>query len=122
MISRGRSARSTPKTEEFLDLPRDQMVGQPVDRALSRYPGLLDLIRKTMADPQNVTVELEFTGPDDNRIFMETAISTMGRQGEQTGMILVILRDVTQSRMLERHLSRSDRLVSIGTLAAGVAP
>jgi PAS domain S-box-containing protein len=110
-----------PKAEEILGRTREQLADRPVGLALQAYPRLLDLIRNTMADPRDITEELEFTGPDGKRIFMETAISSMGQQGEDSGMILAILRDVTQTKMVERHLNRSDRLVSLGTLAAGIA-
>jgi nitrogen fixation/metabolism regulation signal transduction histidine kinase len=35
--------------------------------------------------------------------------------------ILIIFRDVTKRKRMESHLRRSDRLVSLGTLAAGIA-
>ena len=110
-----------PKAEAFLGRSSEQLVGRPVERVLETHPRLLELVLKAMADPRNINEELEFTGPDGNRIFMETAVSSMNHDSAETGMILAILRDVTQRKKMEQHLSRSDRLVSVGTLAAGIA-
>ena len=110
-----------PKAEDFLGRTASDLVGQPVESILDAHPRLLELIRKSMTDPRDISEELEFTGPDGNRIFLETAVSSMNHNGSESDMILVILRDITQSKKLEQHLSRSDRLVSVGTLAAGIA-
>ena len=54
-----------------------------------------------------------------NRIFMLTQ-RTVGTSGGTAGWVLVI-REVTEERLRQKHMQRQERLATVGQLAAGIA-
>jgi signal transduction histidine kinase len=68
----------------------------------------------TSTDPQEITVP----GPGDERA---CEMRVVPFEWHQKKALLASLRDITKQKKLELQLVMSDRLVSLGTLAAGVA-
>jgi PAS domain S-box-containing protein len=60
------------------------------------------------------------TSPDGQTAWVESHLGPIFTASEVTGVV-VIERDVTQKRQTEAQLIVSDRMASVGTLAAGVA-
>jgi PAS domain S-box-containing protein len=111
------------KAEQVLDRAADELVGRPVDEALAPYPALLEQFRKVSAGEELLPPVLDIQTPAGRQIYLETSFSCIHRTASGTGnsATLLIFRDVTQRKKIEDHLRRSDRLVSLGTLAAGIA-
>jgi PAS domain S-box-containing protein len=57
---------------------------------------------------------------DGNTIAEWTTIAPVAREGRITGVV-VVARDITERKLTEAQLLVSDRMASVGTLAAGVA-
>lgn len=57
--------------------------------------------------------------PDERSVRFATAV--FGGVGGVASGVLIVLQDITRLRRLEEQIRRSDRLASIGTLAAGMA-
>lgn len=74
--------------------------------------------RLTFSAPPGTPVELRVVRPGGERIG-EMRVAELDWEGEPSS--LAAIRDVTQQRNLELQLVMSDRLASLGTLAAGVA-
>ncbi len=74
--------------------------------------------RLVFAAPPGAAVELRLIRPDGERVG-EMRVSEFEWLGERA--FLAAVRDVTHQRNMEMQLLTSDRLVSLGTLAAGVA-
>ena len=58
--------------------------------------------------------------PDGSQVWYSTRIGPIKENGKVTGAVLVS-RDVSDKKQTEMHLMLSDRMASVGTLAAGVA-
>ena len=58
--------------------------------------------------------------PDGSQVWYSTRLGPVKENGKVTGAILVS-RDVSDKKQTEMHLMLSDRMASVGTLAAGVA-
>jgi PAS domain S-box-containing protein len=65
--------------------------------------------------------ELENKRKDGTLIQEEVTISPIVSKKSEVVGFLGVHRDITEQKMLEKHLARAQRLESIGTLAAGVA-
>jgi PAS domain S-box-containing protein len=107
--------------ERILGIPAAAMDGRPYQAALAGYPDLLANIASGFEARQtyNVDLDLKVQGP---RKFIELNVSRLrNAYPPDDRSFLVIIRDITRRKKMERYLSRSDRLVSIGTLAAGIA-
>jgi PAS domain S-box-containing protein len=58
--------------------------------------------------------------PDGSQVWYSTRLGAVKEHGKVTGAVLVS-RDVSDKKQTEMHLMLSDRMASVGTLAAGVA-
>jgi len=58
--------------------------------------------------------------PDGSQVWYSTRLGPVKENGKVTGVVLVS-RDVSDKKQTEMHLMLSDRMASVGTLAAGVA-
>ncbi len=110
------------KAEQFLGAASAQLAGRTLEDVLSSYPQLLELFRKTMTGDEVTSSQVEIQTAKGAQAFLEVAsacIRSPGKAGRH--LVLLIFRDVTPRKRMEAHLRRSDRLVSLGTLAAGIA-
>ena len=53
--------------------------------------------------------------------YVEVLTAPVREEGEQVTQVVCVCRDITERMVMERELIRSERLVSLGRLAAGVA-
>ena len=95
---------------------------QPFERIFKREPWLVDLVRRTYPPRQKrARGEGDFVTRWGGKIPVSVTVSPLqDRHGHFVGTIL-LLRDIKHRRELEEDLKRADRLVLIGTLAAGLA-
>lgn len=111
-----------PRAEKFLALPAAALIGHSIEQALNAYPPLLKVIQQVKTDQVFTSSDLEIQMDDGQRRYLEVAISPLkGVRRSDDNSILVIFRDTTNRIALEKRMRRSERLVSLGTLAAGIA-
>lgn len=103
-------------------LGANDIVGRYYADVLSKYGALCGRIGEFLSgksDKQSFEVELKENENGGER-HLEVQFSRISRDLE-SDIILMFLRDITERRKLEEHIQRSNRLVSLGTLAAGIA-
>jgi signal transduction histidine kinase len=93
----------------FLKTP-EEMVGEEISSSLP--PGLLE---KNIVRGQQKTIS--FLAPDGSLKFVQYVSETMKANSEK----VVAIRDVTKQQLQRAELQFTDRMVSAGTIAAGVA-
>jgi two-component system, NtrC family, nitrogen regulation sensor histidine kinase GlnL len=95
---------------------------QPFEHIFKREPWLVDLVQRTYPPRQKrARGEGDFVTRWGRKIPVSVTVSPLqDRHGHFVGTIL-LLRDIKHRRELEEDLKRADRLVLIGTLAAGLA-
>jgi len=78
-----------------------------------------DAISKVIAtgEPQGYDMAVQIRGQQK---WYSTRVGPIRQHGEIAGLVL-ISRDITESKQTEVHLMVADRMASVGTLAAGVA-
>jgi two-component system, NtrC family, sensor histidine kinase HydH len=93
--------------------------GEPAVSALP--PEIIALIEEIDASRKEIDREVSYHNSEGKKLILETGVSIIeGEDGIFLGHI-ILLRDLTEIRGLEREIERSRRLASIGGLAAGVA-
>jgi PAS domain S-box-containing protein len=83
------------------------------------WNNIVEELRISTCSPSSVT-EQEITFPDGKVRVVEYSCSTIRETGRNT-MHLLFFRDVTKRKEMEEHVRRTDRLASLGVLAAGIA-
>ncbi len=109
--------------ENLFQFNGTKIVGQTAADVLRAFPDFLAFVNQAMAsNEESPGTEIKITLPQGQKAFLEVVVSAFqGADGSGERSSLVIFRDVTTRKKMEKHLNRSDRLVSLGTLAAGVA-
>jgi PAS domain S-box-containing protein len=109
------------RLEEMLGVSKDQIVGRRLSEFSAEAGELAGAqpIDDPFGDGEPGTTPLQLLRPDGTAVLVEFSRTAVDVGGER--MILVIGRDVTEQVNAQTQLMVSDRMASIGTLAAGVA-
>ena len=105
--------------EQLSSLPAQQVMGRALNSLPAPWDKLLDpFIRGDQTHLRHITLQLN----DQTRVFNlhKSAIDDPG-QPQREGGNVILLEDHTELHLLEEELAHSERLASIGRLAAGVA-
>jgi PAS domain S-box-containing protein len=107
--------------EEALGLPRDRIVGRRIqDFAVAGQPAeKAGAAANTTAGGGTGAPPLSLSRPDGSIVLMEFTSRSLDLGGEQ--LTVSVGRDVTERVKTQAQLMFSDRMASIGALAAGVA-
>ena len=108
-----------PEAGKILRLDDRQLIDRPIDAAL---PDQLNAIIQDLG-PAGQAIETELVcrvGTADSIPIGLNASTWHDREGTRMGSILLI-RDLSEIKALRKEIARSQRLASLGSLAAGVA-
>ena len=113
----GQITSCAPEAKRLLRLPPD-----PADRApLARLPtALQNIIHQVMATRDAVTERtLTLTGDGSDKVTLHVTAVPI-HTGPDFCDVVVVLNDISAARRLEQHMSRLDRLASLGTVSASM--
>jgi len=107
---------ANPAACELFGLSKTEIVGKLVGSIASIEAGM-ESLRERMELSGEATEELEYQNPNGRKRRLEYRITANIRPGFH----LVIVRDITVRKLMERQTSESQRLEAVGRLAGGVA-
>ncbi len=117
--NQGKIATFNYGAESILQFSASDAIGQDASGIIPNE--LLDEIHLSKSHNEVVEKETECTTPKGNRIPLEIAASSLkDEDGNFLGNVL-LFKDLTEVHTLRREVARSQRLASVGRLAAGVA-
>jgi len=121
---KGVIATVNPAEEKILRLNRDELVGKRLDtvRVVNDMPTLIEIVASTFKGG-NVYEDYgkvwDLTHPD-RMLQLAIRISPLPQQDE-IGGVIILADDITDKLQLERQLFHSEKLATIGQMAAGIA-
>ncbi|ABK16321.1 sensor histidine kinase [Syntrophobacter fumaroxidans] len=100
----------------------EELAGQSLFRFLPREQATeqLDIVRKALSSDKAQRAESGFN-LHDRELWFNIQYIPVREAGREHEHVLGIARDITDRKNLERQLINSEKLASLGTLAAGVA-
>lgn len=107
------------RMEQVFGVPRDAAVGQPLGNLL---PAELASEIASRDDQEQITGIYKYRFQRQGRsLILNVSITPLvGKSGERIGRLL-LFDDVTQRERMEEQMSQTEKLTSLGLLAAGVA-
>jgi two-component system NtrC family sensor kinase len=113
----GRYLEVWTRSEELLVAPREQMLGRTIPEVMGAQLAapFLERIRHILATGQVERFEYSLDLKGGLRWFSADGLKVPSRQS-----VVLVVRDITRSKLLEQRLLQADRLAALGTLAAGV--
>ncbi len=108
-----------PCGETVFGRKRTEVLGGHYSEAFAALPSWVDAIEKNLCSPEPASMEFRTVFQDGNVKILDVHFSTIRQEGQDA--FLIIAHDMTRRKLMEEHLRRSDRLISLGVLAAGIA-
>nr|WP_198912475.1 ATP-binding protein [Desulfuromonas acetoxidans] len=112
-----------PAAQNLTGMSARQATGQHIEALFKDQEGLLYLVNTSMQEGRSIsdreTIQLSRPTAPDLPV-SATVCPLFTESGKQEGVILS-LHDASHVRQLEQDVQRADRLVMLGTLAAGLA-
>lgn len=105
-----------PAAERLLDRPSADLVGSDLQQLLNPHD-----LAATLAAPSAAPQTCRVRGRNDREWTETEAVVEYVTEHDGSRSIVFNARDVTQRRRLERELQHSQKLQSVGRLAAGIA-
>ena len=115
----GKIAAFNRGAEAILRLSAGQVIGQAADRILPAE--LRDEINHSKNRADVIEKEIECKLADGKTVPLEIGVSSLKDENDIFLGHVLLFKDLTEVRALRREVARSQRLASVGRLAAGVA-
>jgi two-component system sensor histidine kinase HydH len=115
----GKIAAFNRSAETILQLSAPQIIGQDADRIIPAE--MLDEINHSKNQTDVIEKEIEFKRADGKIVPLEIGASSLRDENDVFLGNVLLFKDLTEVRALRREVARSQRLASVGRLAAGVA-
>jgi PAS domain S-box-containing protein len=110
-------------SESVFRIKRTDALGKRYGKVFEHFPTWVEVIDHYLASREREQRSLEHHSifHDDREKVLEVHFSTIYQEKQRETTCLLFIRDITQRKRMEDHIRRSDRLVSLGVLAAGIA-
>lgn len=115
----GKIAAFNRGAEAILQLSASQVIGREADRIIPAE--LLAEIIHSKKQPDVIEKEIEFKTADGKMVPLEIGASSLKDESDIFLGNVLLFKDLTEVRTLRCEVARSQRLASVGRLAAGVA-
>ncbi|RPJ08672.1 MAG: GAF domain-containing sensor histidine kinase [Deltaproteobacteria bacterium] len=112
-----------PYSENVFNIRQEDALGKHYREVFAAIPSWIEVIDHYLASQENEKPSLQHHSvlQDGKEKVLEVHFSTIYQEKQNQSILLLFIRDITQRRRMEDHIRRSDRLVSLGVLAAGIA-
>ena len=115
----GKIAAFNKGAESILQLSTTEVIGQSARKVLPQK--LLKEIDNSRTHDDVIEKEIESTTAEGKTVPLEIGVSSIKDENENFVGNVLLFKDLTEVRELRREVARSQRLASVGRLAAGVA-
>jgi len=115
----GKIAAFNKSAESILQLSAPEAIGQEAQKLLPAE--LLEEINQSQNQDGVIEKEIECTASDGKIVPLEIGASSLKDENDVFLGNVLLFKDLTEVRTLRREVARSQRLASVGRLAAGVA-
>jgi two-component system, NtrC family, sensor kinase len=116
----GRIESWNPQLEDLLEIPRSEALGRKLEEALPRDLAV-EIAARASSEHVSGIYKFHLNARSGRHLVVNASIAPLlGKSGARLGR-LVLLDDITQRVRLEDQMVQTEKLTSLGLLAAGVA-
>jgi len=115
----GRITSLNRTAETILDVRLPVVMKKPAAETLP--PELVDLLRALTPTELFLEREIDCRRPDGRIVSLEAGLSRLQSEAGNPGGVMLLLKDISEIHVLRKEIARSQRLASLGRMAAGVA-
>jgi PAS domain S-box-containing protein len=109
--------------ETVFNMRSEDALGRPYRDVFAHLPGWIDVVESHLSRPDCAQSGLEYHSLilNGKEKILEAHSSRIEQTRPHQNIVALFIRDVTQRKRMEEHIRRSDRLISLGVLAAGIS-
>ncbi len=110
-------------SETVFNMQSEDALGRRFRDVFAHLPGWIAVVESHLSRPDNPQAGLEYHSVFQNgkEKILEVHSSRIEQTRPHQNIFALFIRDVTQRKRMEEHIRRSDRLISLGVLAAGIS-
>ena len=106
--------------ERLLGINKKEFLNRPIKGLLGKE--LIKRVTDLLSEQEQAEFyDLSFERPDGRRLHLNLNALNISIKSESVSELVILIQDITEKRMIDKHLQRLDKLASIGTMAAGIA-
>ncbi len=117
--NRGKIFTSNETAESILGISADEASDREITDILP--DDAVEVLEKLRNEDRVFTREIEYAGDRDNKVPLDMIAANLKSENGDSMGYLVIFRDLSEIRSLQKEIETNRRMASIGRLAAGVA-
>jgi PAS domain S-box-containing protein len=120
LLDRDHRVQLINRTEDGLTL--DRVVGTPLYELADaeNRKTVREALDRVVRDGKRQQYDTSYDRPDGTRVYFHSVVNPVILSEEITGSV-VVSRDMSERKLMQTQIAQSDRLASMGMLAAGVA-
>ncbi len=120
--ARDRVAALNDTASRLLGVPRNEAVGQDLNRVVASAGGLEMLVRDSIRTGESATREvLEVQFRDGRSGHLGVSVTPSPGSGERNAGALILMTDLTEIKLLQDQARLRENMAAVGTLSAGIA-
>ena len=112
-----------PYSEDVFKIRPEDALGKHYQDVFAGLPTWVEVVDRYLHEKDQARASLQYHSvfQDGKEKVLAVHCSRICQDRQEQGILVLFVRDVTQRKQMEEHIRRSDRLVSLGVLAAGIA-
>lgn len=104
----------------ILEMPQDRVLGQPYEAVFSNFPGFLNAIQLAHVHRRHLENKEVNLSEETPKFLRLRSAPLLGADAQELGTE-ILFTDETQLRKLQAQIKTSEKMATIGELAAGIA-
>lgn len=120
--SKGCLLRLNPSGERFIARSEKTMLGKPSEDLFPNNPEITEIINEALSECRPISKsDVQFVNADKGEFYLTISASPLQESDGTVQGVVVLARDETLVREIDRSFRRADQLATLGTLNLGMA-
>jgi len=109
------------KSEEIFQVKRDEVLNRDAEEVIPLLVGGKSIYELGLKEGKKIEREIELKTKDGIQKNLEISTSFLQGEQNQSGGMVILVRDITRLKMMSEEINRNKRLVSLGQMASAIA-
>jgi two-component system, NtrC family, sensor histidine kinase HydH len=109
------------KSEQIFQLTKDEVIGKDAEEILPIQVKDKSIYQLGLQEGEKIEEEIELITKNHIKKILEVNTSMLSGESDQTGGMVILVRDISRFKRLSEEMNRNKRLASLGKLSSGIA-
>jgi len=109
------------KSEQIFQLTKEEVIDKNAEEVLPIQVKDKSIYQLGLREGEKIEEEIELITKNNARKILEVNTSMLSGASDQTGGMVILVRDISRVKRLSEEINRNKRLASLGKLSSGIA-